>query len=59
MKKEKKKIYYTKDILKLEVAEELGLLDKVKIGGWGELTAEESGKIGGFMTKKMKEKGWL
>ncbi|NLW25418.1 MAG: small, acid-soluble spore protein, alpha/beta type [Clostridia bacterium] len=55
----KKKIYYTKDILKLEIAEELGLMPKVKAGGWGELTAVESGKIGGIMTRKMKEYKWI
>lgn len=55
----KKKVYHTKDILKLEVAEELGLMPKIKDAGWGELTAEESGRIGGVMTRKMKSYGWM
>ncbi|MCL2753663.1 MAG: alpha/beta-type small acid-soluble spore protein [Defluviitaleaceae bacterium] len=38
-----------KDMMKYEIAEELGLLDKVKEGGWKNLTAKESGRIGGIM----------
>lgn len=44
------------DILKYEIAEELGLLDKVKSTGWKSLTAKESGKIGGIMTKRKRER---
>ncbi len=40
--------------LKYEIAEELGLTDKVKELGWSGLTAEETGRIGGLMTKKKK-----
>ena len=43
------------DLLKIEIAEELGLLDKVKSSGWKSLTAKESGKIGGLMTKRKRE----
>ena len=38
--------------LKYEIAEELGLMDKVLASGWRSLTAKESGRIGGLMTKK-------
>lgn len=41
--------------LKYEIAEELGLLDKVLKEGWKGLTAKETGKIGGMVTKKKKE----
>lgn len=44
--------------LKLEIASEIGVFDKVMTGGWRCLSARESGKIGGIMTsrkKKMKE----
>ena len=41
--------------LKYEVAEELGLLDKVLSDGWKALSAKETGRIGGLMTKKKKE----
>ena len=51
--KEKKTDDITLMLLKLEAAEELGLVDKVKKVGWGGLTAEETGKLGGYMTKKI------
>jgi hypothetical protein len=41
--------------IKYEIAEELGLQDKVRTLGWGGLTAEETGRIGGIMTKRKKE----
>lgn len=40
--------------LKLEVVEELGLVEKVKKVGWGGLTAEETGKMGGYITRKIR-----
>ena len=43
------------DVLKFEIATELGLADKVISGGWRSLTAKESGRIGGLITKKKKE----
>ena len=36
-------------------AAELGLADKVIAGGWRSLTAKESGRIGGLITKKKRE----
>lgn len=41
--------------LKYEIAGELGLLDRVLEHGWKSLTAKETGKIGGLMTKKKRE----
>ena len=41
--------------LKFEIAEELGLADKVIAGGWRCLTAKESGRIGGLNTKKKRQ----
>lgn len=41
--------------LKLEIAEEIGVYEKVIAGGWRTLTAKESGKIGGMMTKRKKK----
>ena len=40
--------------IKYEIAEELGLTDKVNTCGWSGLTAEETGRIGGIMTKRKK-----
>lgn len=42
--------------LKFEITEELGLLSKVENFGWKGLTARETGRIGGRMNQKKKEK---
>ncbi|WFR58264.1 small, acid-soluble spore protein, alpha/beta type [Anaerocolumna sp. AGMB13025] len=42
--------------LKYEIATELGLLDKVMSDGWKSLSAKETGRIGGIMTKRKKQK---
>ena len=42
--------------IKYEVAEELGLLDRVLSEGWKSLTSKETGRIGGVVTKKKREK---
>ena len=41
--------------MKLEIASELGLLDKVQKDGWKSLSSKETGRIGGLMTKKKRE----
>lgn len=38
--------------MKYEIAEELGLLDKVEQFGWKGLTSKESGRIGGIMGRR-------
>ena len=43
------------DLLKFEIATELGLSDKVMENGWRSLTAKESGRIGGLMTKRKRQ----
>ena len=40
--------------MKMEIAEELGLMDKVEQFGWKGLTSRESGRIGGIMGKRNK-----
>lgn len=42
------------ELMKFEIAKELGLIDKIKENGWKSLTAKESGKIGGIITKRKK-----
>lgn len=37
---------------KYEVAKELGIYDKVLEKGWGSLTAEETGSVGGVLRKR-------
>lgn len=41
--------------IKYEIAEELGLLDRVMTSGWKSLSAKETGRIGGLMTKRRRE----
>ena len=44
-----------KEKMKYERAEELGLLDRVLTDGWKTLSAKETGRIGGIMTKRMRK----
>ena len=59
MKKQEKTIdlknLTPKDKMKYEIAEELGLLERVRKDGWKSLSAKETGRIGGIMTRRMRE----
>lgn len=44
------------EALKLEIAEEIGVFDKVMTEGWRSLSAQESGRIGGILSKRQKQK---
>lgn len=55
-RKKKKKVLTSIDKFKIEVAKELGLWPKVKEVGWAGLSAAETGQIGGYMTRKLREK---
>ena len=56
MARKKKKIDLNnikpEESMKYEIATELGLIDRVVKDGWGSLSAKETGKIGGLMTKR-------
>ncbi|MFR9070818.1 small, acid-soluble spore protein, alpha/beta type [Paeniclostridium hominis] len=54
--RKKKRILTDDDIMKYEIASELGLMDKVSELGWGGLTAKEAGRIGGMLTSRKKKK---
>lgn len=41
--------------LKYEIAEEFGLMEKVQKEGWKALSAKETGRIGGIMTRRKRE----
>jgi len=43
------------EVLKFEIATELGLDQKIIEGGWRSLSAKESGRIGGLMGKRKKQ----
>ena len=45
----------TNEVMKLEIAAELGLLDKVNATGWKSLTAKESGRVGGILARRKKQ----
>ena len=42
------------DRMKYEIAEELGLLEKVQKGGWKSSSSREMGKIGGMVSTRRK-----
>jgi len=44
------------DLMKIEIATELNLMEKIEAGGWKCLTAKESGRIGGLMTKRKRQR---
>ena len=43
------------DRMKYEIADELGLLDRVLNDGWRSLTAKETGRIGGLVTRRKRQ----
>ena len=45
----------TSERVKYEIAEELGLLDKVLEDGWKSLASQETGRIGGLISKKSRK----
>ncbi|MEW6661888.1 MAG: small, acid-soluble spore protein, alpha/beta type [Bacillota bacterium] len=45
--------------LKWEIAHEIGLGEKLEQFGWGGLSSAETGRVGGIMTKRMREEGYL
>jgi len=43
------------DRMKMEVANELGISDKVRSQGWSTMTSADCGRVGGHMVRKMIE----
>lgn len=43
------------DPMKMEIAAELGLLAKIREHGWGSLSAKETGRIGGLITRRKQQ----
>ncbi|HHT65183.1 MAG: small, acid-soluble spore protein, alpha/beta type [Caldicoprobacterales bacterium] len=50
-----RKLEKPEDPVKLEVAAELGLLEKIREHGWGSLSAKETGRIGGMITRRKQQ----
>lgn len=57
VKRNKRKRPDPGSLLKFEIATDLGLSEKVAKEGWGGLTAQETGRIGGRMSGKVRRKG--
>mgnify|MGYP003623965700 CR=1 FL=1 len=55
LKKKEERPFTVRDKLKLEIAEELGFMDKINNTGWKSLTARESGRLGGILAKREKD----
>ena len=43
------------DRMKLEIASELGIAEKVRSDGWANITSADCGRVGGQMVRKMIE----
>lgn len=54
-KAKRKKKEKPEDPIKMEIAEELGLLEKVKEYGWGGLSAKETGRLGGLIARRKQQ----
>ena len=55
MAKKKKKIETEMDRLKMEIAWELGLGEQIEQYGWESLSNAACGRVGGIMSKRLKE----
>jgi len=56
-KKKKNKPLTEQDMLKIEIAKELGIWEQVENEGWGSLSNATCGRLGGIMRKRLKEQG--
>lgn len=55
-KKKPGKVLSENDIMKMEIAKELGLWEQVEEHGWESLSNAACGRVGGIMSKRLKEK---
>lgn len=56
-KKKDNKPLSPRDELKLEIARELGILEQVERDGWESLSNAVCGKVGGIMSRRLRERG--
>ena len=54
-KKKKVKPLDEREKLKLEIARELGILEQVEKEGWDSLSNAMCGKVGGLMSKRLRQ----
>lgn len=55
--KKKNKVLTEKDLMKIEIARELGIWEQVEKEGWDSLTNAMCGKVGGLMSKRIRAAG--
>lgn len=53
--KKNKKELTPRDLMKIEIAKELGLWEQIEREGWESLTNEACGRVGGIMNKRLKQ----
>ncbi|NLJ72959.1 MAG: small, acid-soluble spore protein, alpha/beta type [Syntrophomonadaceae bacterium] len=44
-----------RDLLKIEIAKELGIWEQVEKDGWESLSNEACGRVGGIMSKRLRD----
>ncbi|NLV22978.1 MAG: small, acid-soluble spore protein, alpha/beta type [Syntrophomonadaceae bacterium] len=54
-KSKAKKPLTERDILKLEIAREIGVLEQVEKEGWGSISNATCGRLGGIMRQRLKQ----
>ncbi|NLO21815.1 MAG: small, acid-soluble spore protein, alpha/beta type [Syntrophomonadaceae bacterium] len=55
-KSKKKKLLTEKDLMKMEIARELGVWEQIEQHGWESLSNAACGRIGGIMSKRLRER---
>ncbi|NLG32174.1 MAG: small, acid-soluble spore protein, alpha/beta type [Syntrophomonadaceae bacterium] len=45
-----------RELLKMEIAKELGIWDQIESHGWESLSNEACGRVGGIMRKRLQER---
>lgn len=55
-KKKKQKPLTEKDLMKIEIARELGIWEQIEKHGWESMSNAACGRIGGIMSRRLKQK---
>ncbi|MGI6434741.1 MAG: small, acid-soluble spore protein, alpha/beta type [Syntrophomonadaceae bacterium] len=50
----KNKVLTERDLLKIEIAKEIGIWEQVQSQGWESLSNAVCGKVGGLMSKRLR-----
>lgn len=53
-KKKKPAVLTEKDLLKIEIAKELGIWEQVEREGWDSLSNAVCGRVGGIMSRRLR-----